>query len=108
MKKMTEADVLWVPAYAKAPDAGDICVRRHGTHHRPEYPKHMWMPVANAFNFGCKKAKTENEKLLSMFILFNTITVRDGIDVKKAHDAFLAIDEYRQTISPDAPGAEAA
>jgi hypothetical protein len=43
-----------------------------------------------------------------MFILFNTVTVRDGIDVKKAHKAFLQIDEYRAAISPDIPGAEAA
>ena len=48
------------------------------------------------------------KQLLAMFILFNTVTVRDGIDVGNAHRAFLAIDEYRKTISPDAPGAEAA
>jgi hypothetical protein len=43
-----------------------------------------------------------------MFILFNTITVRDHVDVEAAHNAFLAIDEYRQTISPDTKGAEEA
>jgi hypothetical protein len=40
-----------------------------------------------------------------MFILFNTVTARDGIDVQKACKAFLEIDEYRRAISPDAPGA---
>jgi hypothetical protein len=36
-----------------------------------------------------------SDQAVSLFILFNTITVRDGIEVAKAHDAFLAIDEYR-------------
>ena len=40
-----------------------------------------------------------------MFILFNTVTARDGIDVQKARKAFLEIDEYRRAISPDAQGA---
>jgi len=47
-------------------------------------------------------------QLLAAFILFNTVTMRDGIDVQKAHKAFLAIDEFRQTIAPDLPGAEVA
>jgi hypothetical protein len=45
-------------------------------------------------------------QLLSLFVLFNTLVIRDGIDPARAHEAFLAIDEYRRTISPDAPGAE--
>ena len=45
-------------------------------------------------------------QLLAMFLLFNTITVRDGIDPLAAHKAFLKIDEYRHTISPDSPDAE--
>jgi hypothetical protein len=39
-----------------------------------------------------------------MFVLFNTLVIRDGIDPNRAHEAFLAIDEYRQTISPEIPG----
>ena len=42
---------------------------------------------------------------MMLFIEFNTIVVRDQIPVKAAHDAFLAIDEYRERISPDIPGA---
>ena len=41
-----------------------------------------------------------------MFILFNALVVRDRIDPKAAHAAFLEIDEYRMAISPDAPGAD--
>jgi hypothetical protein len=40
-----------------------------------------------------------------VFVLFNTLVVRDGIPVDAAHEAFLAIDEYAETISPDIKGA---
>jgi hypothetical protein len=43
---------------------------------------------------------------LSLFVLFNTLVVRDRIDPLAAHKAFLAIDEYRQTISRNQAGAE--
>jgi hypothetical protein len=52
------------------------------------------------------KAKDHTKQLLGMFLLFNSIVVRDGIAAADAHNAFLGIDEYRATISPDAPGAE--
>jgi hypothetical protein len=35
-----------------------------------------------------------------VFINFHTLTLRDGIPVEMAHRAFLAIDEYREHISP--------
>jgi len=41
-----------------------------------------------------------------VFIDFATITVRDGIDPQAAHQAFLAIDEYRNSIPRDMPGCE--
>jgi hypothetical protein len=66
-----------------------------------------WMPAACLGAMG--EVPTENNpdrQLLAMFILFNTITVRDGIDPQAAHKAFLEIDEYRRTISPDQEGAD--
>lgn len=47
----------------------------------------------------------EWERIAMLFIEFNTLVVRDGIDPKEAHRAFLMIDEYRERISPDVPGA---
>jgi hypothetical protein len=44
--------------------------------------------------------------LANLFILFNTVTVRDCVPSSAAHWAFLAIDEYRQSIPPDEFGAE--
>jgi hypothetical protein len=40
---------------------------------------------------------------LAMFVLFNTIIVRDGLDPQSVHREFLKIDEYRRCISPDSP-----
>lgn len=41
-----------------------------------------------------------------MFITFNTLVVRDRVDVDAVHREFLKIDEYRTRISRDTPGAE--
>ncbi len=49
---------------------------------------------------------TEEERIARLFIDFQTLVVRDGIDVQAAHRAFLAIDEYRFRIAPDTEGAE--
>jgi len=44
-------------------------------------------------------------RLLAMlFIEFNAMVVRDGINPQIAHKAFLAIDEYRDAIAPDIEG----
>ena len=45
------------------------------------------------------------ERLLRLYIAFDTLTVCDGMDPWLTHEAFLAIPEYRQTISPDQFGA---
>lgn len=60
---------------------------------------------ATALSSNPKKEKATHQ-LLAMFITFNTIVVRDGIDPQVAHRAFLEIDEYRQRISPDMYGAD--
>jgi hypothetical protein len=103
--KITEADVIWTPADADVPTAGAVRVERHLSGWQ-RTPRDRWMQAASAFDFGCSSNGDPIRQLLSLFILFNTITVRDGIEFAKAHDAFLAIDEYRRAISPDAPGAE--
>ena len=51
-----------------------------------------------------RKLSTEKRKTM-VFVIFNTLVVRDGIDPKQAHEEFLKIDEYAKLISPDIPGA---
>ncbi len=45
-------------------------------------------------------------RIARLFIDFQTIVVRDGLDPQAVHKAFLAIDEYRFRIAPDTEGAE--
>lgn len=49
---------------------------------------------------------SEEARIARLFIDFQTLVVRDGIDPQVAHRAFLAIDEYRFRIAPDTEGAE--
>ena len=106
--KMTEADIVWVPDLEwnnDAPNRGAVRVERHGLNwQRTEGDR--WIPATSLGEMGEVKTKDDPIKqLLGMFILFNTLVVRDGISVANAHAAFLTIDEYRKAISPDAPGA---
>jgi hypothetical protein len=100
--KITEADIVWVPASADVPNAGSIRVERHGSGWR-RTAGDRWVPAAS---FSRVTSKDSNLQLLAMFITFNTIVVRDGIDPQAAHRALLTIDEYRQSISRDMQGAE--
>ena len=45
------------------------------------------------------------ERKMMMFINFHAAVVRDKVDIDAAHHAFLTIDEYRESISPDIEGA---
>jgi len=56
----------------------------------------------------CKEWYEADSITLAFFIMaaFHTCVVRDRIDVDAAHKAFLKIDEYRERISPDTPGAD--
>ena len=58
---------------------------------------------------ACMAGRRGHEKwkqIALLFIDFQTLVVNYKIDPAVVHDAFLAIDEYRQRISPDSPGAE--
>ncbi|MEA1832727.1 hypothetical protein U8607_11600 [Methylobacterium durans] len=52
------------------------------------------------------QALPEDQRVARLFIDFNTLVVRDGLDPQAVHRAFLAIDEYRFRIAPDTEGAE--
>src|ERR1700710_1980283 len=51
-------------------------------------------------------ALSEEARIARLFIEFQTLVVRDGIDPQAAHRAFLGINEYRSRIAPDTDGAE--
>lgn len=49
---------------------------------------------------------TLDERLAAIFILFTLIVVGEGLDPKIVHQAFLAIDEYRDALPQDMPVSE--
>jgi hypothetical protein len=49
--------------------------------------------------------RNPEQRLKRLFIAFVTLSARDGMDPNATHEAFLAIPEYRQSISPDQFGA---
>jgi hypothetical protein len=90
--KLKIAFVWWFPGG----DVGVVCRNAEGR--LDDIPKRAWwMPAAH------RDFKSHSK--LCMFVLFNTLVVRDKVDPQVAHQAFLAIDEYRKTISYNTPGA---
>ena len=65
---------------------------------RPPYdavkPYAFWL-------YSTDRAESREAVLADLFIRFNTMVVRDGIDPKVAHTALLGIDEYREAVSPE-------
>lgn len=97
--RAVDADVVWNPE-------GDVRIERHGSHWQSGIGE-FWMPATCLGEFGQVKTDGDPTKqLLAVFVLFNTIVVRDRVRPEVAHKAFLKIDEYRKAISPDSPGAE--
>lgn len=74
------------------------------------WPDHSGWSDRYTYTGGACEARvhrmTPDQRERLMFIMFNTIVVRDGCDPMAAHEAFLNIDEYRSLISPDTPGAD--
>jgi hypothetical protein len=104
--KLEVSDVIWTPfTDDDNPNAGNVRVEHHlSGWQRTEGDR--WMPAKSLGPIGGMNMD-QYPGLLAMFILFNTLVVRDGIDPNRAHRAFLAIEEYRLAVSPDAPGADA-
>ncbi len=96
----TRTSVVGGPSSRFAATVGEVEIVEHP-------PRFGGRSKQFASSYGACNAEWRNseERLQRLFWLFNTLTVRDGMDPKVTHEAFLAIPEYRQTISPDQFGA---
>jgi hypothetical protein len=93
--KATEAAVVWIPSWRGEPS---VRIERHHSQW-DRSPDELWMPATCLGEFGEISTKgNPTKQKLAMFILFHSITVRDGVPTNLAHEAFLKIDEYRKTI----------
>ena len=102
--KQTEAIIAWTPARwseLRPETAGQVAVLPLA---EAEAAK-LYMMRAGASS-AALKTLPEEARIARLFIDFQTLVVRDGIDPQAAHRAFLLIDEYRFRIAPDTEGAE--
>lgn len=94
--KANESLIAWTPMSFKGhPTAGQVKVGRAMNTRDPEWAKPYRMRKRHALQDSAKM----------LFVHFHTLVVRDGIPPQVAHEAFLVVDEYAQTISPDIHGA---
>lgn len=103
--KQTEAIIAWTPvrwAELKPETAGQVVVLS-ASDAAGEAKRFMMRAGASS---SALAALSEDARIARLFIDFQTLVVRDGIDPQAAHRAFLAIDEYRYRIAPDTEGAE--
>lgn len=102
--KQIEAVIAWTPlrwAELKPETAGQVMVL--ALPDTGEEAKRYMMRAGAVFS-GLQ-ALSEEARIARLFIDFQTLVVRDGIDPQAAHRAFLQIDEYRYRIAPDTEGA---
>ena len=102
--KQSEAIIAWTPArWAELrPDtAGQVAVVPVPD---PDGATKRFMMRSGAGS-SALQALTAEARIARLFIDFQTLVVRDGLDPQAVHRAFLAIDEYRFRIAPDTEGA---
>ena len=102
--KQIEAIIAWTPlrwAALKPETAGRVVVLALPD---PAEEAKRYMMRAGASASGLRSL-SEEARIARLFIDFQTLVVRDGIDPQAAHRAFLQIDEYRYRIAPDTDGA---
>lgn len=102
--KQLEAIIAWTPvrwAELRPETAGQIAVLPHPD--GADAAKRFMMRAGASSS--ALHALSEEARIARLFIDFQTIVVRDGLDPQVVHRAFLAIDEYRFRIAPDTEGA---
>ena len=102
--KQIEAIIAWTPlrwAELKPETAGEVIVLALPDTGE-EAKRYMMRAGASSSSL---QTLSEDARIARLFIEFQTLVVRDGIDPHAAHCAFLAIDEYRYRIAPDTEGA---
>lgn len=106
--KAAEALIAWTPAHIEGhATAGQVKVGNLLSQENPKDWSRPYLMTGGAAEV--RRRELEGwEAVAFVFIEFNTIVARDGVDPKVAHEAFLAIDEYAERISPDMPGARSA
>jgi len=103
--KMAEAAIEWVPAWWSDGEAprGSVRVAQK----KPGWSiwQACWLDVGRPLFWQSARKPSENERVLQMLLDFHAMVVRDGIDPQTLHGEMLKVEEYRQHIVEDIPGA---
>lgn len=99
--KLAQTMIAWTPCYdnnVEDPHWGEVKVGQH-----PD--ETGWSDEYDYTEGMCNAEWTRETAVCWLYRLFNKIVVRDRLDAIMVHSAFLVIDEYRETLSDDTPGA---
>ncbi|UXN74485.1 hypothetical protein N8D56_04915 [Devosia sp. A8/3-2] len=103
--KAREAIIAWTSVHREGhPTAGQVKVGPFVKEGDVDWIK----PYASFAGAACRDRRDlrGDKGALMVFVDFHTLVVREGIAPEVAHGEFLKIDEYRELISPDIPGAD--
>ena len=95
--KAHEALIAWTPADFDSPTAGQVKVGALTIPSGPDWTAPYRFTGGAAF--VDRRSWRGDKSVRMLFVEFNTLVVRDGIDPKVAHEAFLAIEEYAEVYS---------
>jgi hypothetical protein len=97
--KLAESVIAWTPATADSPTTGMV---RVGALIKPDQEDWTasYLCTGGGAYLGVRKL-SKPEAVAWTFIEFHLLVARDGIPVDRAHNAFLAIEEYVDNIPPD-------
>jgi len=97
--KLAESVIAWTPATASSATAGKVRVGPIVKPGEQDWTAAYLCTGGGAY-IGVRKL-SEIEAVAWTFIEFHLLVARDRIPPHKAHEAFLAIDEYIGNIPPD-------
>lgn len=102
--KARDALIAWTPArHTDDPMAGKVKVGPLLRDSDPDWTRPYSSTGGAAFVE--RRSMTGHTSTMMVFVDFHTLVVGDGLDPNVVHEAFLAIDEFAETISPDIKGA---
>jgi hypothetical protein len=106
--KAHEAVIFWTPpgTTAHKETAGEVAICPH-LHPLGIAWGQQFERVGGAAHVD-RRGLRGAESTARLFVDFHQLVVRDGIDPELAHQMFLVIDEYAESIAPDISGARTA
>lgn len=94
-----ECVIYWGPLGSPNPEhRGRAEVKRLG--------QNSDLPFSGGAVYPSWRDATDRELALRILTTFHSMVVRDGIAPDAAHEALLALDQYRRFIAPDIKGAD--